>query len=65
VGITRFLIWGPKSRSVHNSSQRSDFGLLGLILDNFSQCDVFDVSQMPSTRFRFDFCYLMEKSFEK
>ena len=34
--ITRFGIWGPKSRSVNNSSQRSDFGLWGLILDKFS-----------------------------
>ena len=31
MGITRFWILGPKSRSVNNSSQRSDFGLLGLI----------------------------------
>jgi hypothetical protein len=33
MGITRFWIWGPKSRSVNNSSPRSDFGLFGLILD--------------------------------
>ena len=36
MGITRFGISGPKSRSVNNSSQRSDFGLLGLILDKSS-----------------------------
>ena len=32
MGITRFGVWGRKSRSVHNFSQRSDLGLLGLIL---------------------------------
>jgi hypothetical protein len=39
MGITIFWISGPKSRSVNNSSQRSDFGLLGLILDSvFIEC---------------------------
>ena len=32
MGITRFGISGPKSRSVNICLQRSDFGLLGLIL---------------------------------
>ena len=36
MGITRLWIRGPKSRSVNNSSQQSDFGLLGLIWDKFS-----------------------------
>jgi hypothetical protein len=30
MGITRFGISGPESRSVNNSAQRSDFGLLDL-----------------------------------
>jgi hypothetical protein len=34
IGITKFWIWGPKSRSVNNSSQRSDFGLLDLFSDS-------------------------------
>jgi hypothetical protein len=34
--IIKFGIWGPKSRSVKNFSQRSDFGLLELILDKSS-----------------------------
>ena len=33
-GITKFWIWSPKSRSVNNSSQRSDFGLLDLFSDS-------------------------------
>ena len=36
MGITKFWIYGRKSRSVNNCSQRSDFGLLGLILDKSS-----------------------------
>ena len=32
MGITRFGIWGRKSRSVNNSSQWSDFGLLHVII---------------------------------
>ena len=32
MGIIRFGIFGPKSRSVNIFSQRSNFGLLGLIL---------------------------------
>ena len=35
MGITKFGISGPKSRSVNNSSQRSDFGLLGCIWNIF------------------------------
>jgi hypothetical protein len=33
MGFTRFCISGRKSRSVNSLSQRSDFGLLGLIWD--------------------------------
>ena len=36
MGITKFGIWGPKSRSVNSFSQRSDFGPLGILLDKFS-----------------------------
>jgi hypothetical protein len=36
MGITIFWISGRKSRSVNIFSQRSDFDLLGLILDKFS-----------------------------
>jgi hypothetical protein len=35
MGIIGFWISGRKSRSVNNSSQRSDFGLLALIWDKF------------------------------
>jgi hypothetical protein len=36
MGITRFGIYGRKSRSVNICPQRSDFGLSGLIWDKFS-----------------------------
>jgi hypothetical protein len=34
--LQEFDFWDPKSRSVNIFSQRSDFGLLGLIWDKFS-----------------------------
>jgi hypothetical protein len=36
MGIIQLWIYGRKSRSVNNCSQRSDLGLLGLILDKSS-----------------------------
>jgi hypothetical protein len=37
MGITRFWIWGRKSRSVYIFSQRSNLGLLWLIFNRFAQ----------------------------